>query len=160
MDICSRGGEVNPCQHACMLKSAKPGIQELLETYPIHLVAFFPAYPQESCLTSKTPYHTTTRVFQKAKERKGELLLFSSYLCCYWMQQFLGSIMINCHSVLLTMHFRESRKKCCTSSGSCSSRHSWDEASSEEAAEEKTFTLPLTEPDGKTPVGQRRQRNT
>lgn len=31
-------------------------------------------------------------------------------------------------------------------------RHSWDEASSEDAAEEKTFTLTLTEPDGKTPV--------
>lgn len=33
------------------------------------------------------------------------------------------------------------------------SRHSWDEASSEEAAEEKTFTLAPTETDGKTPVG-------
>ncbi|RMC00496.1 hypothetical protein DUI87_23107 [Hirundo rustica rustica] len=38
------------------------------------------AHPQESCLTSRTPYHTITRIFQKAKERKGDLLLFQQLL--------------------------------------------------------------------------------
>lgn len=38
------------------------------------------------------------------------------------------------------------------------SRHSWDEANSEEAAEE-TFTFALIELDGKTSVGVRKQGN-